>query len=107
MFAKKSHTPGDIEIGRFSFRHNRFLMFLACLVALAYVIADSVGASPSQGAEAISKLAAPQIIWSIMIVPIAAFGTWALKRAGHSDTALSCTLAAFGFICGAGISTFF
>lgn len=107
MFANKSLPAGDIQIGGISYRHNRFLVFLACLVALAYVIAESVGVQASQGAVGISKLTSPQMVWSILIVPIAVFGTWALKRAGHSDTALSCALAAFGFICGASIRTFF
>jgi hypothetical protein len=105
MLASNPQNEGAVKIGRFSYSHNRFLVLLACIAALAYVIADSVGL-PINGSTGISKLAEPQMIWAALLVPIAAFGVWALKRAGHPDTALSCGLIAASFLAGASFATF-
>lgn len=106
MLASTPQNEGAVHIGRFSYSHNRFLALLACMAALAYVIADSIGLPINNGNTGISKLAEPQMIWALLLVPIAAFGVWALKRSGHPDTALSCGLIAASFLAGACFRTF-
>ncbi len=106
MFAN-TQNEGTVQIGRFSFSHNRFLVLLGCLAALAFVIADSFGFPiDDTGGAGISKLTSPQMIWALQLLPIATFGAWALKRAGHRDTAVSCGLVAVSFLVGVLIKEF-
>jgi len=107
MLASTEHNEGAVQIGRFSFTHNRFLGLLGCLAALAFVLAESFGFPTNNiGGTGISKLATPQLAWALLLIPIAAFGTWALKRAGHRDTAISCGLIAVSFLAGVLIKIF-
>lgn len=106
MLTSTPQNEGAVQIGRLSYSHNRFLILLACIAALAYDIADSIGLPINNGNTGISKLAEPQMIWAALLIPIAAFGMWALKRAGHPDTAFSCGLIAASFLAGACFRTF-
>lgn len=107
MLVSTQQNEGAVQIGRFSFTHNRFLVLLGCLAALAYVLADSFGFPiHNSGATGFSKLATPQMIWALLLIPVATFGAWALKRAGHRDTALSCGLIAASFLAGVLIKIF-
>ncbi|MHC5194971.1 hypothetical protein ACYSUW_14550 [Pseudomonas frederiksbergensis] len=107
MLTSTQQNEGAVQIGGFCFTHNRFLAMLGCLAALAFVLADSFGFPTSNvGGTGISKLATPQMIWALLLIPIAAFGCWALKRAGHRDTALSCGLIAVSFLAGVLIKIF-
>ncbi|MDF9778797.1 hypothetical protein [Pseudomonas baetica] len=107
MLASTPHSEGAVQIGRFSFTHNRFLVLLGCLAALAFVLADSFGFPINNiGGTGFSKLATPQMIWALLLIPVAIFGAWALKRAGHRDTALSCVLLAVSFLAGVLIKIF-
>ncbi|MGE8063976.1 hypothetical protein [Pseudomonas sp. NPDC089569] len=106
MLASTPQNERAVQIGRFSYSHNRFLILLACIGALAYVVADAVGLPIHSGSTGMSKLAEQQMIWAALLVPIAVFGAWALKRAGHPDSALSCGLIAASFMVGACVRTF-
>lgn len=106
MDTDKPNSPGNIRIGRFSYSHNSFLLVLACLAAVAFALADSIGIAANSETLPVMKLGAPQMIWALFLLPIGGFGAWAFNRAGHRDTANACGLAVVAFLIGAGISTF-
>lgn len=107
MVVSTQQNEGAVQIGRFSFTHNRFLVLLGSLAALAFVLANSFGfPTYNSGATGFSTLATPQMIWALLLIPVATFGAWALKRAGHRDAAVSCGLIAASFLSGVLIKIF-
>lgn len=106
MDTENTTTDGEIHFGRFSYSHNSFLVALACLAAAAFGLADWFGVVAGAEAQLVRKIAAPQMIWALLLLPIGAFGAWAFNRSGHRDTATACGLAAVAFLAGAAISTF-
>lgn len=101
METNTKNPTSDIQLGRFRYTHNRFLLTLTSLALAAYILADIIGTGVDQGANWLEKMAAPQMIWSLLLLPIAAFGSLMLKRSGHPDTAVKCLIVAGGFITGA------
>jgi hypothetical protein len=107
METNTKNPMGDIKLGRFRYTHNRFLLTLASLALAAFIFADIVGSSVSHGSSWVEKMATPQIVWALLLLPIAAFGNLMLKRSGHPDTALKCLIVAAGFISGAAAKIIF
>lgn len=101
METKTTNPTGDIQLGRFRYTHNRFLLTLASLALAAFIFADIIGSNVGSSSNWLEKLATPQIVWALMLMPIAAFGSLMLKRSGHPDTAVKCLIVAAGFISGA------
>ncbi|WP_439126297.1 MAG: hypothetical protein ACNJA3_28425 (plasmid) [Pseudomonas rhizophila] len=95
------NPTGDIHLGRFCYTHNRFLLTLASLALAAFIFADIIGTNVTLGSNWLEKMASPQIVWALLLLPIAIFGSLMLKRSGHPDTALKCLIVAAGFITGA------
>lgn len=98
--------PANVHIGRFSYSHNHFLILLACLGAIAFVIAYWFGVKSTAGMSWSERAGTWQMIWAYLLLPIAASGGHMLKRAGHGDTALSCIGVGVGFLLGAAARTF-
>ncbi|SBW84687.1 Conserved hypothetical membrane protein [Pseudomonas veronii 1YdBTEX2] len=101
METNTKKQTGDIQLGRLRYTHNRFLLTLACLALAAFIFADIIGSNVAQGSNWVENLTSPQMVWALLLLPIAAFGGLMLKRAGHPDTALKCLIVAAGFISGA------
>lgn len=101
MANNTKNPTGDIQLGRFSYTHNRFLLTLASLALAAFIFADIIGSNVAQGSNWLEKMASPQMSWALLLLPIATFGSLMLKRSGHPDTALKCLIVAAGFITGA------
>ncbi|MCU9527601.1 hypothetical protein [Pseudomonas mosselii] len=99
-------APHDIHVGKCSFTHNRFLLLLALCALLAYLAAGAIGVPSAPGMNVAEKLWTAQMVWSLLVVPVSGIGSYLLKRAGHSDTALSCAVLTSGFIIGAVLKTF-
>ncbi|EKT4528401.1 hypothetical protein QEM33_000943 [Pseudomonas putida] len=96
----------DIRIGKYSFTHNRFLLMLALCALLAYLAAGAVGIPSASAMTIAERLSTAQMVWALLLVPICGIGSYLLKRAGHSDTALSCAVLSMGFLIGAAMKTF-
>ncbi|HDS0956892.1 hypothetical protein [Pseudomonas putida] len=96
----------DIRIGKYSFTHNRFLLILALCALLAYLTAGAVGIPSAPAMTFAERLGTAQMVWALLLVPICGIGSYLLKRAGHSDTALSCAVLSMGFLAGAAMKTF-
>lgn len=101
METNTENPTGDIQLGRFRYTHNRFLLTLASLSLAAFIFADIIGSSAAHGSSWLEKMGTPQMVWSLLLLPIAAFGGLMLKRSGHPDTAMKCLIVASGFITGA------
>ncbi|MCK1788896.1 hypothetical protein [Pseudomonas violetae] len=106
MTAIEKSQPADVHIGSFSYSHNHFLILLACLGAIAFVIAHWFGVKSTVGMSWFERAGTWQMIWAYLLLPIAASGAYILKRAGHGDSALSCIGVGLGFLLGAAARTF-
>lgn len=106
MNTEENSALGDVRVGRFKYSHNRFLMALLCLAIAAYLLADIFGVSLQPGMGALDKLRSHQMLWALLLVPVAVFGCLALKRSGHRDTAISCGIMAISFISACAFSVF-
>ena len=105
MTKTTSESP-CIRFGRVALTRNRFLVLLAGLAGIAWVIAAAVGHSYSSTEGLLIRALAPQMIWAYQLFAIAAFGYVQLKKAGDITTAYRCLLIAGAFATGAAMQTF-
>ena len=98
--SKNHHSESDlIVIGPLAFTHNRLLLVLAALAAIAMAIASFLSPIISP----VSKAFEPHLIWAYQLLLIGAGGAALFYRAGFSGTAKNCLLIAGGVLVGAAL----
>ncbi|MBM5458802.1 hypothetical protein H8F21_14635 [Pseudomonas sp. P66] len=106
MASDLKHSSGEVQVGPYRYTHNRFLLVLALCALLMHIVSGMVGIPAEPGMSLIGRLATPQMVWALLLLPVCGLGGFFLNRSGHRDTALSCALIASGFLLGAGVYTY-
>ncbi|MGP0171164.1 hypothetical protein ACSVIJ_04700 [Pseudomonas sp. NCHU5208] len=100
---KQHHeASGLIEVGPLAFTHNRLLLVLASLAALAMAIASYLSPIISPASKALE----PQLLWAYQLLLIGAGGAVLFHRAGFKASSRNCLLVAGGVLVGAALKAF-